>query len=406
MDNFKENTNSELLTQLLDGELSPAHEETLYSELSTNKELQEELRQQLLIRESIRKDTEAYNPPSAAVIGLFNKLGYAPPYTLTTGSSLFKTAFWSNMFKRASVSVAIIALLTVGGYNLIGLLNDDEESIIANHTQSESHQIIYTGEDEFVLSSNNETQQNIVQVPTKNIPVMTSNSIKVAHNITEADESAIANESVTSDIATTKDYFVSRIKAIEYANSFSKSENVNLSRKTDFSPISYHEPQISSPLNITFYLKTFAPNGNLSSLGTDGSILDNKSIGFNFIKKGNLSSGLEFGKNSYRAKVTSDDDDNILIDKDLSILWYTLNGRYDAKELEFFNMHPFVQGAIGSGNFGKFMVRYNVGMEYSIHNTGLAVMAGWEGSNLWYSTQNRTFNSNNSSMVLGISIKF
>lgn len=403
MDNFKENTNSEMLTQLLDGELSSAHEESLYSELSKSKELQEELRQQLLIRESIRKDTEAYNPPSAAVIGLFNKLGYAPPYAITTGGSLLKAAFWNTMFKRASVSLALLALLTFSGYNLIGLLNQDEADNISEAQVSTIESVVPDESNLASTTENNEVLNIIETISPKTVPVMTSNSANTTampENISpKIDNGAAESQSISANSYHSVD-------AIESSVYIENLQEISLSRNGDLAFINYQTPRITMPSNISIYIKAHTPSGNLESLGFDGSLLNNKSIGVNFLKRGNFSGGIEIGQNSYRATVTSDDDDNTLIDKNLNILWFTLNGRYDANDLEVLNLHPFMQFAVGSGNFGKFMVRYNAGLEYNIQNSGFAIMAGWEGSNLWYSTQNKSFNTNTGGLTFGISYKF
>ncbi len=406
MDNFKENTNSELLTQLLDGELSSAHEESLYATLSKSKELQEELRQQLLIRESIRKDTEAYNPPSAAVIGLFNKLAYAPPYAIMTGGSLLKATFWNTMFKRASVSLALLALLTFSSYHLIGLLNDDETP---STVQTQVNTITSVEEAENIITSfseNLEATKGASVAMQKPIPIMTSNSVQSTPQIEPKVSSVIDENASESQSIAVHDNSYRSINVIESSSFIINAEEITFTRNSDFGFINYQAPRITGSSNINVYLKVNAPTRNIASLGFDGSLLNNKSFGINFLKRGSFSGGFEIGQNTYRAKVTSDEDENTLIDKDMNVFWYTLNGRYDVNDLEMFNVHPFLQLAAGSGNFGKYMVRYNAGLEYNFQNSEFSLMVGWEGSNLWYSTQNKSFNTNTGGLIFGMSYKF
>jgi len=101
MNQYNEHTYSELLSQLLDGELDSSMESDFYREFGSNPELQAELEQNIMIKEAIKGDTEAFTPPAALTSSVFNKLGYSYPYSQP------KAFLWGDFFKRAAVPAMI-----------------------------------------------------------------------------------------------------------------------------------------------------------------------------------------------------------------------------------------------------------------------------------------------------------
>ncbi|MCO5249876.1 MAG: hypothetical protein M9949_00455 [Candidatus Kapabacteria bacterium] len=408
MKDYINNTNSELLTQLLDGELNAMHEESLYAELGKSKELQEELRQQLLIRESIRKDTEAFTPPAAAVTGLFEKLGYATPYSVVSGTAL-KTTFWHTMFKRATVSIAVLALLTFGGYNLIGVFNGEANSAIAdgNSIVSESKQ----SNDAYHSVNEIKNADEVVAVNNaKQIPTVSSYVVEKASDTkivaTEKTETVIspktellATNSSTSELLATN-FADNRalVNPVYASNPNNSAFNMNLTMNHGLNNVEFTKSEFTKPSKISAYMKAMP----MSSLDNNIPIVG----GFRFETSENLSFALEVGQQSYSATVTSDNDDNILINKDMSVIFGAISVRYDLNQIEILKFHPYVQAGVGAGNFGKYMARYNIGAEIKPFDNGVSFMFGFEGSNLFYSTQNNSFNTQNSGLIFGISYKF
>jgi hypothetical protein len=398
MNNYLNNTNSELLTQLLDGELNAMHEESLYAELGKSKELQEELRQQLLIRESIRKDTEAFTPPAAAVTGLFEKLGYAAPYSVVSGNTALKTPFWHTMFKRATVSIAVLALLTFGGYNLIGVFNDGEATIVdGNSIVSESKQSndAYQPVNEIKNADEVATTKNAKQIPTVSSYVVekTSDTKIVA---TEKTETVISPK--TELLATNFADNRALVNPVYASNPNNSAFNMNLTMNPGLNNVEFTKSEFAKPSKISAFVKAMPM-----------SVLDNNipiAGGIRFETSEYVSIAIEGGRQSYSAFVTSDVDDNILINKNMPVDFVVIAARYDAKQLEFLNVRPYIQGGVGSGTFMKYMIRGNAGIEYQPFESGVSLMIGFEGSQLFYSTQNKSFDTGNIGFTCGISYKF
>lgn len=410
MKDYINNTNSELLTQLLDGELNAMHEESLYAELGSSKELQEELRQQLLIRDAIGKDTEAFTPPAAAVTGLFDKLGYATPYAVPTGNSALKTPFWHTMFKRASVSIAVLALLTFGGYNLIGVFNNgdadwaiaDSNSIVSESKQSND---AFQQVNEIKNADDIAATKNAKQIPTVSSYVVEKTS-KTKIVATEKTENVISpktellarNNSTSNLLATNFADNKASVNPVYASNPNSFAFNMNLTMNPGLNNVEFTKSEFTKPSNISFYVKS------LSMTSFDNSMPF--AVGGRLETSEYLSIAIEGGRQSYSAFVTSDVDDNILINKDMSVLFAAFVVRLDVKQAELFNVHPYVQFGAGFGSFGKNMYRGNVGIEYQPSESGISVMFGWEESKLFYSTQNKSYDTGNGGLIFGISYKF
>ena len=62
MNEINKHNASELLTLYVDGELDNNSRSALFSELSINSDLQNELGEHLAIREAVRNDSEAFTP--------------------------------------------------------------------------------------------------------------------------------------------------------------------------------------------------------------------------------------------------------------------------------------------------------------------------------------------------------
>ncbi|PKL86129.1 MAG: hypothetical protein CVV22_04365 [Ignavibacteriae bacterium HGW-Ignavibacteriae-1] len=386
------------------------NEESLYAELGKSKELQEELRQQLLIRESIRKDTEAFTPPAAAVTGLFDKLGYATPYSVVSGNTALKTPFWHTMFKRATVSIAVLALLTFGGYNLIGVFNDgDADSAIAdsNSIVSESKQSndAYQQVNEIKNVDEVAAVNNVKQIPTVSSYVVekASDTKIVATEKTETvispkTELLATNNSNSNLLATNYADNRALVNPVYASNPNSSALNMNLTMNDGLNNVEFTKSEFTKPSNISAYMKAMP----MSSLDNNMPLVG----GIRFETSKYFSIAIEGGRQTYSAIVTSDTDDNILINKNMPVNFVVIVGRYDVKQLEFLNVHPYVQIGVGAGNFGKYMYRLNGGIEYPLFESGISLMLGLEESNLIYPTQNKSYKTSNLDVIFGISYKF
>ena len=112
---------SEKLSLLLDGELSPEQEVSLFSELTLNDELRSEMRELLSIKNAVHSDSEAFVPSLAATTAVFQKAGYALPGAYYIGLK-------SLLIKYAWVPL-LVAVLT--GFTTFSVMKNNHDTEIA-----------------------------------------------------------------------------------------------------------------------------------------------------------------------------------------------------------------------------------------------------------------------------------
>lgn len=70
---------STLIHEFLDGQTDVMKEDKLFAELSSNRGLRSDMKEQLSIKDAIRSDVKAYNPSAKATMNVFGALGFSTP---------------------------------------------------------------------------------------------------------------------------------------------------------------------------------------------------------------------------------------------------------------------------------------------------------------------------------------
>lgn len=405
---------SELVTGFTDGELTPEEELILKSEMNNDTSLLDEMKHHLLVKDAVKKDIVAFTPPAEAVKGIFSALGYSSPYA----NKPSKRKVWLPFFKRASVA----AIMLIGTYVAYDLVND-------NSIYNETNIAVISNPENKAIKSLETTQES---------------NANLSHTI-------LSKQSTFNNISSSSNHLSNKVDALKQANNekASKSDdhdnltidnsnsdlalnttaddNNNSSIEEQYQPkeISFSAAKVNRPnglpLNIgngstsetivfTSKYRFAAYNENeykvyLKASSANKDIVDNMSLGVLFLSKYNFKGGFEVGQQTYSVLVSDDADINTL-SKNKNLFWYAASVRYDAKDISLLNITPYAQMAIGSGNFGKYMARYSVGVEYIPFERGIGINMGYEGSNLWYSTQNTPYNSSSNGFIFGLSWKF
>jgi hypothetical protein len=388
MKNFTNETSSELLTQLMDGELDSISESSLYDELAGSPELQYELKNHLAVRSAIQKDTEAFTPPAESVKAIFESLGYAPPPNVSNGI-IRRNPFLLTFFKRAAVPLAI---LLIGSFTAYNILNTQSNDLAANGNKSEKSAIAVNNQsvvaENISKQSTTEIILNKITPRTKKlVPVMNSSEI-VNSNLQDVkvavETPIIENKSDNSPVFA---------KVNTSMISLNNLNNISFELPGNLNTIS-NVPELSSPNSNTFAFYVKGINNLNSDLGSpfanNENSLNNVSLGVTYLSDGFLKIGFELGQQRFSTVESSSENELTLVNSTQSVFWYALTFKHDADYLEVLNVQPFVQGAIGSGNFGKYMYRLAAGLEYKPFNSSLGFIAGYENSNLFYSIQNNT----------------
>jgi hypothetical protein len=414
MKEFSNETPSELLTQLMDNELDSVMEPALYDALASSAELQEEHKYHIAVREAIKKDSEAFTPPIATVSSLFNKLGYAPPPPAASVGILRKSPLLLMFLRKATIPLILLIAGSYGAYNLIYSSQNDDKA-------SSQNLAIYDDSTDIAAKQSNETviqesQNNFDKAVSKIVeakhktPVMTSNDIsnesQSLNNAKVDYTNAIASEELNESLNANNTLTTSS-KIANFGSNFALNKFNNLT-PNELTPIAI-DFSSSSKSNLSFYVK------GMSNFNTDlGNALSNNGSSFDHFSGGvlsklsfdNLKAGFEIGQQPFVVQVSQTDNETVLSSQVQSVFWYAATLKYDLSFAKLLNTQPFVQGSFGSGNFGKYMFRYSFGLEYQPFSTNLNLIAGYEASILWYSTQNIPLNTLSDGGFVGISFGF
>jgi len=397
MKTYDKNYLSELVTQFVDGEISPSDESILQEALANDTELMEQLKFQLNLKELVKNDVEAFTPPSTAAKGIFNSLGYSSPYN----TAIVNPNRWKTFFK-IGVPLALLMLSSLLLYNLF-----DNQTNIESKTNSQNSNLLTKEQ----ITDNNELQTNPNQIPVvENKEIKVDNLTKLNLNNKKADVivkkiNESSNNKTITEKFTLNDSFnnnESQIKVLKVnlSNFILKKYNFELGRFNNVNS-TFSEPNYLYGGFGDTYLKLYVRNSQSNNIN---ELFSNTTVGFSFLSKDNFRGGFEVGTQNYNVIIS--DINEQLITENRNILWYAATVRYEIKELSIFDIEPFAQISLGSGDFGKYMFRYMIGLEYMPFANGIGFSAGYEASTLWYSTQNVNYSTKNNGFTLGISWKF
>lgn len=130
MEKYNENNASEMLTKLMDNELSAADKEKIINKIKSDDDLQSEKNAHEKIREAIKKDEDSFKPPIAATSAVFGSLGMKYPVEAAGASFLIST-----FFKKYGVALGVLALTIVTG--LFFLPNEKTKANITEKGKTE-----------------------------------------------------------------------------------------------------------------------------------------------------------------------------------------------------------------------------------------------------------------------------
>lgn len=408
MNEFEKNNASELLTQLLDGELELANEPVLFSAMATDKDLFDELKQHLAIREAIRKDTEAFTPPPETVNAVFASLGYRAPGIAPLPAAIIpKTAVWGKYLRRA-VPFALLLIGLVGSY-----------SVFKSSTETDSPNSKFLKPDSKIEVASLKTvkvELPVVVSSEKHSIYKSAVVIKKATNKKHANSTEMPNESVMQNNSETAAIDLPKASVnetkpninIEQVSLLKSKNNYIQDIQTTSSMRNY--PSINqvvtvAPLRLggTNDVKIYFKNYNTS---TSEPFFTNMLLGVNFMGTGNLKIGLEIGKQQYNVKIS--DKNDVIYEDSRNANWAAVGLRYDVKELGLNYIIPYGQISLGFSDFGnsKYLTRYSAGFEIIPFNNNLGVIIGLDYSNLWYSTNGNPYSTNTLGFSFGLSWKF
>lgn len=378
---MEQNTPSELLTRLLDGELESAEESGVFRSLAENEELQHQMQELLAIRQAVRQDTEAFTPPADATVGVFTRLGYTPP--AAAGIIKNTSPLWKKLIKRAAAPAMLLLLVSLG--SLYFANNNNGSLAETSHVQpvkSETHldvkavKTVASLNDMGAVNSNANSRR-----------VISNNNI--AHSNlpnTSKWETAASNDNVVNTVSTLPvennsanqfekpvDIALAKIDGGLGSNGFSSGDyqHTPMQQKPDYS--------FNSGKTATVYFKTsFSQNRQEFNTPGSESILPVEGLigGYLYTKNG-ISFGLEVGYQSFSR--LKNDEQYKRYEINQNVAWAVPFARYDI-DVNLFGVQPYVQAGFGISSLAL-MMRGSFGLDYNL-SSSVGLTVGYEYSKI------------------------
>ncbi|MFP4369804.1 MAG: hypothetical protein ACLFR2_09505 [Candidatus Kapaibacterium sp.] len=399
MKDYNENSPSEMLNLLLDNELDEAKESAVFSELAGDAALQQEFKELMSIRESVRNDIEAFTPPAEATRNVFGELGFAPP--IGNGDSRRALPWYSKWKKLAIPAIGLIALSLIG-ISTINHFNRSEtnnnKAAVQADVVSERKEAIPTdknavNEHDIPLVSSSETNSpdnnkaagmNQANDHTSAEPSNAANNGGNNNNILSSNDNSIA-ASVSRNKIASNSFIPNHVAASNpiYTESEpfmapgSSERILALNNAMNYTPASITVPgraQISNSRSWKIYARNIYP---LSSAEQDlqrttNPLTENIGLAFMFGLNDNFNIGFEFSNEPIMNK-----------GQDPTVMRLGLAFRYEIKQINLLGIYPYGQLGIGGSTLGSPDFRGNIGLQYSINNK-LGLNFGYEYSYIFY----------------------
>jgi|GEM_PF-2652413 len=382
--------NSEKIISLLDGELNPAESSQLYNDMASDFELQEEMNQQISLKNVINKNNTL--PPSALKNEIAQKIGiYSEPLYKSKYISYFATLLFGGL----------ISFFTFNFFQDNPNSNSDIQSITSNSKPIDIEIITPTS------TNNNQTLANNTQDNNKSLSHKKNHYPTPNYNSTNT----VAKE----DINLINKNSYNEIQTAEIVNYQDLSDNQitnssnPISQFTFFSNITNHSTnQNYKNSKFTFIINKFE-NHSITNVGVSPIInptINNLSIALMYNFNETWQFGLEYGQEYFNQRFYFQENFvKHFIDQIYLSNWIGVNTRYLSNNFNtYFAPQLFAKALFAYSEAGP-VSKLESGIIFNL-NDRLSFSTGIQYSNLLYTYKSQFFHSNKIGVNAGLNIKF
>lgn len=399
---------SEMLHLMLDGELDSSYETTLFNELSHNEVLRQEMRQMLAIRESVKKDFEAFTPPASVTKSLFSKLGYTAPVIVNTAAN---SGFWSAISQKLwhPLTTAIFASLVTSLFFIYFYSNNS------------------TGNNEELALNRVNSTPVVINFESKGVSETLADDLKSRFKGPEGGSDKVIqvtkNEPIEEVSYSQSDYVGESegksAESLDFIDLISMSGPV-LMRFNDLSKQTTEKIFVTDnnylkgrDNNYSLFLQLKSMSGTsfpyVSIDNQKNELLSNFTISAFTPLSENWQLGLEAGQESFSMSFWDIDDvDKYLykIEQNPSLIWAGLGVKYKWNEyIEFLaNSQHFVHLTIASTSVGP-LFKASTGIQF-VSDKGFGIIFGIDGGSLLYQNESKLYMSNKLGISYGMFMQF
>lgn len=404
-------TSHDQILELLDGELDPMVEPTLFAELASSSDLRNEFKQQLAIRSAVERDRMALLPPAALTSAVFTGLGFAAPIAGAAAGAVGGSAVVSWITK---LGLPMLTAAAAAGMTWIATQQTEDARLPAR--------------DQAGVSAYAEPTTEPRPATKASTPASSNAALSEAQQRASAAQRALALEQRENDrLRTALAMAEERIPAqnieipavvtpapadefMPLASSFNVTSDIRLARTESDRPVNtatFTESAMPWQRYPSFLVQV---RGLQSTPLTPVSVpaqsgwLDNAGLSLQYQLSDHHGIGLEFGSESF-AQVFEGQRNGQLIryEQQPSSSWAGIFYRYQHTPIAQ-GFLPFAQLLVGGSRFGP-IGRATVGMAYAPAGP-LTFLVGVEGATMAYEFQNTWFTSTNLGFTYGVAVRF
>ncbi|RPI69427.1 MAG: hypothetical protein EHM43_01840 [Ignavibacteriae bacterium] len=434
-------TQIEHLQQLLDGELDPMHESTLYGELSVNGAPRTEFREQIALKNAVQDDRMTLMPPAALTNSLFTGMGFAAPLAgaavgAAGGSMLLQ---WLSRLGIPLLSAITAATLTWTISEQPNSRIQEQPNVIPSTARNEQPNVIpSTARNESTNDRENELAQlrdenvllrerlasankrgvNVIPSETRNatvIPSETRNANVIPSETRNATviPSAARNEQPNVIPSEARNEQTNNVEADvnPLTQQVRVANDITMTRNADTRFIAPQTLTSASMMMRTYpslmvQVRGFQLAPTVSTAANEETDWYSN-LGFAALYQLNArhSVGLEVGNESYPMVFEGDRNGQLVrYEQYPTTAWAGLTYRYTGVNLGSTSFAPYGQFMIGGSKFGP-VGRMSGGMQYSPVGP-LSFLFGIETSALAYSFQDAWYLSPKIGLTYGLAVRF
>lgn len=393
MNEFLNINYSEKIVAFLDGELDASERESLFLTMASSPQLQEEMRQQIIISQTLKKSLLV--PPETLKHNIFAAIGA----TSVVAPNAQKSFYSKILNKKLTLILSLFLLLIVPFVYYQFFDNNQLKDNIAHSSNPSKFDLpkeiplTSSFSDNHQVLSKHTTKSNSSQVPSN-----TSTKLNVV--APQADELSKIDEIQTYLSSDNTLFFIDASNSVEPDLNLLFNNNKRFSQifenaftKTDFLD------KLSMQIRF-FEAKNFV-NSNIKPVSNP--LLNNFGFAIIYDIDNNNSVAIELGQEDFVQKFKGElNEFPSLIKQNYTAFWAGASFQYTFEDYNFIS--PFVRGMIGGTRIGP-LSKIIIGGKYYLSNK-IYAFVGIENTALFYEFQNKWFSSFKSGLAGGVSIKF
>ncbi len=398
-------TNAEKLTAFLDGELDAAEAESLFFDMASNPELQEAMRQQIIISKSLKN--ALILPPVALKESLFANLGLDG-----AAAAPIAVSFFSLMLNSKAIMILSSAMIAIFAtiFFMLNYLSDSAKPIAMASNAKSSSSIAAPIPNNIPITSSFESEAKIESKrrPPSHFATKPNGSSKANGSALASAKNETASESLleqplASNQFQEEPYYYNIEQSQYHSNSAVRAKTANSLKFMRWLESNPEITEFLSNISMQFRFAESAQLTNINVKPVNNPLLNNFAFAIYYDLGKNHSIGVEIGQENFLQKFNGYEN-SIPVEWLQNYIAFWAGGTYRYSMNEYALLQPYSSIMVGGTRIGP-IAKITLGGKYNL-TSKISAFAGWENTGLFYQFQNNWFSSFKSGLTAGIAVKF